>query len=876
MSNSWVRFCGVSTAVLLCVGSLRANPPEVPRPAAVLGYELGERVTDYAGMERYFSRLAEASPRVAYASYGEDYENRTLRYVVVSSAANIEQLDAIQAATDRLTDPHLLDAAAASALIETTPLVIWLNYSTDGNETAGLESAIEMAHRLATADDPETVSVLEQAVIVITPIMSPSSHERWASWSNSFAAGPAGNDDPLAMEHNPPWGVLTNNNHYLVDLNRESVWATQRESAAIQKLYYEWNPAVFVDHHGEYDNFTGPGYEEPLNPLFTAAQRRWLDRFGQAIGHSFAERGWSYSPWETGSFYPGYWESFGSLNGAVGFTYETIGGGSKGLRYRRDDGSVITLKQAAEQHTQASLAVIETAVAAKSELMEDFAAYWRSALELPRTSTEKAFLVDPGPDPARANELVRVLLANQVEVSRTTSDGKALGVHDYFGGRWKEKSFAAGTYVVPVGQPRGRLVLTMMRKHFTLPEETLQEAEVFRRNREDATFRNAALPGSGSLFYDITAWSMPLTYHVPAYWVEGPFSGSLAQVTVAVEPEDAPISAPGEYGYVYSNSRDRSTALTVDLLQQDVVLNVASTSFTIEGGSYPRGSVLIRNERNPGRDLLSILSQASQRHGVPIHPLDSTYSEQGPSVGSDHFVFIRRPKVAVLAGDPVSTRSFGDLWYILERLYGLTFTAISKEQLDEEALIQYDVFVLPDGWYGASTFTEEWIASLKSWVSRGGTLVCLRRASRWAADEKRGLASARMRPAMWPAEATEGVTQRKAVSIPGAILKSLPDEHHFLTLGYENTAPVLVSSNLAFEPESDLASPFTFAARDELLLSGFAYPDSLDRLEKTPYVIAERLGSGHIILFLDDPNFRVYWRGLARLFMNSILLSPSF
>jgi hypothetical protein len=631
-----------------------------------------------------------------------------------------------------------------------------------------------------------------------------------------------------------------------------------------------------VDHHGEYDNFTGPGYEEPLNPLYTSAQRRWLNRFGRAIGRRFQERSWSYSPWETGSFYPGYWESFGSINGAIGFTYETIGGGSKGLRYRREDGSIITLKLAAEQHTQASLAVIEAAVAAKKELMEDYAGYWRSALELEKTSTEKAFLVEPSSDPGRANDLVDVLLANQVEVYRTTSNMKALRVHDYFGGRWEEKSFPTGVYVIPVGQPRARLVLTMMKRDFPLPEETKKEAEVFRRNREKVGFRNPKISSTRYLFYDVTAWSMPLTYHVPAYWAEEALGDNLVRITDVEKPTLAPLTTAGQYGYVSSGASNRSMALAVHLLQQDIVLNVAYDDFTIEGKSFPRGSVLIRNERNSGRDLFSVLSQASERYGVEVHPLDSTYSDAGPSMGSDRFVYIRRPKVAVLAGDPVNPRSFGNLWFVLGELYEMTFTAIYKDQLDEEALDTYDAVVLPDGNYVAATFSEEWVTALKSWISRGGTLVCLKRASQWAADEERGLASARMRSDVWPPEVTEGVTPRRTVAVPGAILRTRPDEHHFLTMGYGTVAPVLVNSNLAFEPDIKLASPFAFAAKEDLHLSGFAYPDSLERLAETPYLVAERVGSGHIILFLDDPNFRVYWSSLARLFLNSILLSPSF
>ena len=111
-------------------------------------------------------------------------------------------------------------------------------------------------------------------------------------------------------------------------------------------------------------------------------------------------------------------------------------------------------------------------------------------------------------------------------------------------------------------------------------------------------------------------------------------------------------------------------------------------------------------------------------------------------------------------------------------------------------------------------------------------------------------------------------TMRPTAAIPGAILQSFPDEHHYLTFGYAGPTPVLVHSNLAFEPDPSLATPFSFAeSTRNLLLSGFAYPDSLERLEGTPYLVEERVDSGRVVLFLDDPNFRVYWYGLARVFL---------
>ncbi len=582
--------------------------------------------------------------------------------------------------------------------------------------------------------------------------------------------------------------------------------------------------------------------------------------------------GWSYSAWETGSFYPGFWESFGALNGAVGFTYETIGGGSKGLRYRRDDGSIITLELAAEQHFQASLAVIETSVGTRKELMEDFAAFWRSA----RAAEEQAFLIERGSDPARADLLIETLLANRVEVFKSKKDLSITNVHDYFGRHWNERAFPAGVYVVPVAQPQARLVLTMLRKDFELPKVTRDAAGEFRRNQEKAGFDNPNIGATSYIFYDVTAWSMPLTFDVSAYWTQAPVVGDLARVD-GVDREPPPRSPEAQYGYVFRGQSNASMALLIDLIQRGVVTNVAYNDFRIHGQDYRRGSIVIRKERNPAVDQKKLLGAASERHGVRIDALDSNYSEVGPSLGSDQFVFVKRPKTAVLAGDPVSVRSFGNTWFILEQLYRLTFTAVYKEQLNEDTLDEYNVLVLPDGDYDDPTFSEQWIAALGGWIRRGGTLVCFKSASAWLSSLDAGLTSARMREPIWPLKATESVRPRRTAAIPGAILRTVPDEHHYLSMGYDGPTPVLVRSNLAFESDPSLATPFTFSSSARnLVLSGFAYGDSVERLASTPYVIEERVGSGHLVLFLDDPTVRVYWYGLARLFLNSILLSPSF
>jgi hypothetical protein len=57
-------------------------------------------------------------------------------------------------------------------------------------------------------------------------------------------------------------------------------------------------------------------------------------------------------------------------------------------------------------------------------------------------------------------------------------------------------------------------------------------------------------------------------------------------------------------------------------------------------------------------------------------------------------------------------------------------------------------------------------------------------------------------------------------------------------------------------------------------LSGYMSKENEKKLEGTAYLVHEQLGGGNIILFADDPNFRLFWDGLNRLFLNSVLVMP--
>ncbi|MBA3572632.1 MAG: hypothetical protein H0W34_11835, partial [Pyrinomonadaceae bacterium] len=76
----------------------------VPTPAAVLGYEIGDRFTTHALLMRYMERLAAASSRVRLDTMSRTFEGRESVLGVVTSEANHARMPQILADAARIAD----------------------------------------------------------------------------------------------------------------------------------------------------------------------------------------------------------------------------------------------------------------------------------------------------------------------------------------------------------------------------------------------------------------------------------------------------------------------------------------------------------------------------------------------------------------------------------------------------------------------------------------------------------------------------------------------------------------------------------------------------------------------------------------------------
>ena len=235
--------------------------------------------------------------------------------------------------------------------------MVWISGSVHGDESPGFEACIQLLYQLAASEEPATLAALRNAIVIINPSSNPDGHERFTVWYNSVSVG---SPDPRAQEHDEPWSVYGRFNHYRFDMNRDLIASTQREVQGIMRMMLKWHPMVAADLHGHVSTYFFPPAARPVNANIVGDPGKWLDLFGRANAAAFDRYGWLYYSRDVYDlYYPGYYDTWPSLNGAIGMTFETDGGGHRGVLWRRPDGTLVSLRDGIAKHFVASLATIE-------------------------------------------------------------------------------------------------------------------------------------------------------------------------------------------------------------------------------------------------------------------------------------------------------------------------------------------------------------------------------------------------------------------------------------------------------------------------------------------------------------------------------------
>ena len=830
--------------------------PAIPSPSSFLGYSLGERFTRYAEVRAYLEALDAASPRVAMWKYGETYEHRPLVLVAVSSEANIARLQSLRTDRDKLDRPERLADDARTRLVHGTPAVVWLAYGAHGNESSSTEAAMAIAYLLAAARG-ENAPDLEHTVVLIDPLVNPDGRERYVSGYEQRSGRGAANPDPSAREHEEPWPG-GRGNHYYVDLNRDWAWVTQTETRARVAEVAAWEPQVYVDFHemSTESTYFFPPAAEPMHPAFGPSTRRWLELFGRANATAFDRMGWTYFVGQDYDFfYPAYGDTYPTLRGGIGMTYEVAGGGRAGGAIARTAAGPWRLADRIARHVTTSLATVATAASQAERLVADFV---DGRVEQAR-SHGRTFLWRDGPEAAA---LAQLLQLHGVTVGRLTRS-EEVHAKPIAGGDPRDVSLPAGSWGVSTSQPLGELVQVLLEREPALPSGYVE--------RQRARVTEHLEPE----FYDITAWALPLAYNLDGWMSED----APASLTNDATMPATGLRAPGRVGYLLPPSGLAGYRFTARLLGKDVPFRVALEPLTVGGLQLPAGTLFVPREGR--QDLDATLGQLANEAGVELLPADTSLTG-GTPLGSNRMLAVKKPRIGLLAGRGVNATAFGALWHLLDEDVGADHSVLDLERFDTVDLSRFDVLVFPDG-TGYRALGDDGATRLESWVSAGGVIVAEAGAIDWLRDKKlTSVARHKEKDASTESDGegsgpsaadTEKVWDTE-LTVPGAIVAT-DLRRNALTVGMPGPPPALFWGKDFYDATGDPQQDLVKARGRDPVLAGVAWPEAKQILPGTLLEAVESHGKGRVVVFTQDPAFRLFWRGTMPLVLDAVFYGAS-
>jgi len=837
-----VRFRSVLVA-LLFVGTLPAQAQEegLQDPATYLGYELGSQFTPHHRVVDYLEHAAAHSPAVTTRQYGTSHEGRPLVLATVTTPENHGRLNTLRRS-------NLKRAGMVEGTPQADAAVVWLSYNVHGDESVSSEAALKTLHALADTSNARTQGWLENAVVLLDPALNPDGRERYVNWFRK-TVGTTVNPDRSAREHHPPWAP-GRTNHYYFDLNRDWAWATQAETRQRLDAYHRWMPNVHVDYHemGADDHYYFAPAAQPLHENLTEWQRGFQETIGRNNASYFDDNGWLYFTREVFDlFYPGYGDTWPLFNGAVGMTYEQAGGGAAGRSIVTADGDTLTLAERIEHHHVTGLSTVEATAENHQQVVEEFAAYHRSAQQNP-PGQYRSYVVRHQGQGDRVDALAELLDRQRIQYGYATESGRAMG-RDYRSGQRREVRIRRGDLVVDAAQPKARLVKTLFEPETTIPD---------------------------SLMYDLTAWGLPYAYGGDAYAL----SERMGISTADAPPPRPDITGDTDRPYAYATPwRSRGDArFAAALLQEGVQLRFATESFTVDDRSYQPGTLLITRTANTTRldDFDETVRRVATEHDQPLHALQTGFTTEGPDLGSGTVGLVDGPAVAVLSGPPMTPNRVGEVWHFFDRQIAYPATLLPAEDMEASMLDAVDVLVLPDGDYD-TWLTDARAETITRWVREGGRLIALGEANEALAGRTGYRLSAKQTEAPTdtmsdgaPGPEPYGAQQRESLtrSAPGSIHRVRLDTSHPLAFGLRSPYFTLKQNTEAY---SYLGSGGTVGALDEPApVSGFMGRQAQQQVDDTLLFGAQRLGSGHVVYLVDNPLFRGFWYSGHVLFSNAV------
>lgn len=851
----FLRAILVLTTIVIAITSLRAQQTKVPltyylpdeaydeaitTPQEYFGYNVGQWHLTPAQVVGYVRLLASQSNRFEITTYAHSYEDRPLVQATISSPANLKNIETIRKNHLDLSKPEV----SATIDIENQPVVVWMGYSVHGNEPSGTNASVLFAYYLAASNSAETKKMLDEAIVLMDPIINPDGANRFSSHVNAFRSI-QDVTDPNTFELNESWpGGRTN--HYWFDLNRDWLLQQHPESKGRIERFHYWLPNVLTDHHEMGSNssfFFMPGIPSRTHPLTPEKNQLLTGILGDYHAKQLDGIGSLYYTKESfDDFYYGKGSTYPDIFGGIGILFEQ--GSSRG-HIRETENGVMSFPFTVRNQVMTSFSTLKGSVENKSEILTYFRDFYTLMEKEAKDSDVQAYIIGDNADQTRTHALLDVLNRHGIMIKVVTQTIEVNG-----------QLFEAGkSYAALVTENHPRLLKVAFEERSTFTDST---------------------------FYDVSAWSLQHAYNVPVEQID---KKTIKQLKVGERISDFAKTSgqiyrtnnPMPIGFVFSWDQFDAAEVLLNLQDNGLIMKVATSPFVLETSEGPKdfdeGSIFIpfASQKLDKDYFLNLLENAIQGTNVVIYEAKTGLTSSGIDLGSRSFENYNHKKIALIVGDGVSSYEAGEVWHLFDQKLHHGITLLASNELGSADLSKYQTIIMVNGGYSRDESVQ---TALSSYVRNGGNIVATKRALSWLNSAKlaslKPIASSEAPVPEFPAYNTNGLYSGAQVT-GGTIFRAKLDLTHPIGYGFKRDEIALFRNhNDVYElHENKFGSPIRYTSN--ALLAGYVSEENSKRINNSAALNIYSRGAGKVICFVDNPNFRAYWWGTNRLFINAVL-----
>ena len=791
----------------------------IPTPEQFLGYAIGEQHTRHDRIVAYLKELDRLSDKVSFEIIGETFERRAQVVAIFSSPENHKNIEQIRL-------QHLSNQTNGTN--NKVPLVIHLAYNVHGNEPSSSEAALLTAYYLTASQSEQTKEWLNNMIITLDPVINPDGRDRHTHWANMHKGTPPV-ADPNDREHNEIWpgGRF---NHYWFDLNRDWFLGTFPETRNRINFFHKWRPYLQTDHHEMGSNSTfyfDPGKESSNNPIVPDyLYKNIYPKFGEYFTKAANSIGSMYFTKEAfDKLYPGYGSSYINFYGGAGFLFEQ--GSSRG-HVQETTTIPITFGFTIRNQFTASLATITASLAEKESLIEMRKQFYLTAKQQATNSIIKGYSFGDAKDFNRTKAFIDLLLLHKIDIYKVPNST------DYF---------------VPTAQDNYIMVKSIFENQITYKDST---------------------------FYDASTWSLIHAYGLP--FTEVKSSMVLAEkVNAPLVLNNTPI-VKSNYAYLVSNTDYNIHQFIYALQSEGVFVQTATRTFSTningENKNFGYGSIIISvQQQKVDADILyNIISKASVAANIKVHTVSTGFSNSGIDLGSNYIKTLKKPEAAMIIGNGVAASEAGEIWHLLDQRLHMPITKIDILNFSRVRLERYNTLVMVSGAY--NFLDKNSVDKIKAWVQNGNTLITIKSGADWAIKNgftkfKLAVDSSTTKGRLDYDKASD---MEGAKALGGSIFSIDLDTTHPIGYGFSKRKVSVYKNNSTFFQNSTSAYNTIAQYTNTPLVGGYLHPNSLKMIKNSPSILVGAEGSGRVILFADEPNFRGTWYGTNKLFLNALFL----